>query len=63
MRGKRKAGTSTLILGIVLILSSLFIDTIWAGGTPGFGSAQWLGVIVGAILIIIGVFKALKRAT
>jgi hypothetical protein len=56
------AGISTLILGILLILSSLFIDTIWTGGTPGFGNAQWLGLIVGAILIIIGAFKSMKRA-
>ena len=63
MRGKRMAGISTLVLGIVLIILSLVIDSIWSGGTPGFGSAQWLGVIVGGILIIIGVFRTLKRAT
>ena len=63
MHGMRVVGISTLVLGIVLIILSLVIDSIWAGGTPGFGSAQWLGVIVGGILIIIGVFKALKCDT
>jgi hypothetical protein len=49
------------ILGLVVILLSVFLDEIGIGSTPGYGLVQIAGMIVGAIMVIYGGYKAFKN--
>jgi len=43
-------------LGVLLVLVSLFADPLGLGRHPGFGWKQWLVLIIGAAVIMIGVY-------
>ena len=43
-------------LGVVLVLISLFADPLGLGRHPGFGWKQWLVLIIGAAVIMVGVY-------
>ncbi len=43
-------------LGVLLVLVSLFADSLGLGRHPGFGWKQWLVLIIGAAVIMIGVY-------
>ena len=45
-----------MIVGIVLVLLSALADPLGLGRSPGFGRWQTLGVIVGALVILAGVY-------
>jgi len=45
-----------LVAGILLAFASLFADRIGLGATPGFGYKQTLGLLVGAALVVLGVW-------
>ena len=49
------AGIIVLVLGILLLLISVFADTLHAGGVPGFGYKQIIGFIAGIVVFVIGV--------
>ncbi len=41
-------------LGVLVILASVFADTIGLGGEPGFGWKQGIGVAIGSALVVGG---------
>ena len=43
-------------LGVLLVLVSLFADPLGLGSHPGFGWKQGLVLIIGAAVIMIGVY-------
>ncbi|PKP36450.1 MAG: hypothetical protein CVT98_07895 [Bacteroidetes bacterium HGW-Bacteroidetes-15] len=60
MKGKQ---TSLLIaiIGLIVLLLSIFLDEIGIGSTPGYGLVQIAGMVVGAVMIIYGGYKAFKN--
>jgi peptidoglycan/LPS O-acetylase OafA/YrhL len=42
--------------GLFLVLISLFADPLGLGRSPAFGWRQTLGVVVGALVVIAGVY-------
>jgi hypothetical protein len=61
-RSSRASALLLVGLGLVLILISLFADTLDLGGGEGFGYQQLIGVIVGLALIL-GAVALVTRAT
>jgi hypothetical protein len=47
-------GNVLIVLGVVVLLASLFADTIGIGGNPDFGPGQITGVIFGPVISFIG---------
>ena len=43
-------------VGVLLILIALFADPLGLGRSPGFGWRQTLGVVVGALVVVVGVY-------
>jgi hypothetical protein len=43
-------------LGVLLVLVSLFANPLGLGRHPGFGWKQWLVLIIGAAVIMVGVY-------
>ena len=52
--------TAVLIIGIVILVASLFADSIGIGTHPGFGSNQTIGSVVGAFATAVGLFLKAK---
>ena len=48
--------TALTIVGILIVLISGLADPLGFGRTPGFGWRQGLGVIVGALVILAGLY-------
>jgi len=46
-----------LVAGLLLALASLFADPLGWGATPGFWYRQTLGLLVGAALVVLGVWR------
>ena len=46
-----------LVAGLLLALASLFADPLGLGATPGFGYKQILGLLIGAALVALGVWR------
>jgi len=47
----------TLIgLGVLLVLISAFANPLGLGGHPGFGRKKALGVVIGAAVVLIGLY-------
>jgi hypothetical protein len=61
MGGKKTAGIVLLVVGIVILILSLLADPIGIGGWPGFGRYQMVGIIVGAIVTVVGLVLTLKK--
>ena len=51
---KQTWGFIFAVVGIIILLISLFADLIGIGGYPGLGYKQIIGIIVGVLIIIIG---------
>jgi len=45
-----------LIVGILIVLIAALADPLGLGQSPGFGWKQTLGVIVGALVIVAGLY-------
>jgi hypothetical protein len=43
-------------IGAILVLIALFADPLGLGKSPGFGWRQTLGVVVGALVVLAGVY-------
>jgi len=50
-----------MIVGILIVLIAAFADPLGLGRSLGFGWRQTLGVIVGALVILVGI--SLRRRT
>lgn len=63
MGGKKTAGIVLLVVGMVILVLSLAADLIGIGGlrSPGFGPYQIVGIIVGAIVTVVGLVLTLKK--
>ena len=53
-------GAVLLIVGIAILVESLFADGIGIGANPAFGSNQLIGSIVGGLLTATGLYLVLK---
>jgi hypothetical protein len=51
-----------IIVGALLVLISLFADPLGLGRSPGFGWIQTLGVVVGALVILAGVYLSWRQS-
>ena len=60
MKWEKASGTFLLVLGAALLIVSLLADVIGIGANPGFGYRQIIGVVLGVIAVIRGIF-VLKR--
>ena len=45
-----------MIVGILIVLLAALADPLGLGRSPGFGWRQTLGVIVGALVIVAGLY-------
>ena len=43
-------------IGVFIVLTSLFADSLGLGSSPGFGWVQTFGVVVGALIVLAGVY-------
>ena len=43
-------------VGVVLVLISGLADNLGLGGQPGFGWKQTLGVVIGVLLVVTGLY-------
>lgn len=57
---KKRLSTAILVVGIVILVVSLFADSIGIGDHPGFGRDQLLGTVVGAVVTAVGLFLTVK---
>ncbi len=57
---EKTLSTAILVIGIVILVVSLFADSIGIGDQPGFGSDQAIGSVVGAIATAVGLFLTVK---
>jgi uncharacterized membrane protein len=52
--GKKWLSLILIVVGVIILLSSLLADMIGIGGYPGMGYKQIIGAIVGAVISIVG---------
>ena len=52
--------TAILIIGIVILVASVFADSFGIGEQPGFGFDQAIGSVVGAVATAVGLFFTVK---
>ena len=57
---KKTLGAVLLIIGIAILMESLFADGTGIGNTPDFGRDQTIGSILGAILTASGLYLIIK---
>ena len=50
-----------IVLGVLLVLISLFADELGLGGPPGFGWKQGLGVVIGVLMILAGFYLRRRK--
>jgi hypothetical protein len=61
MDKNKKTGAIYILIGLILLLLSIFLDDIGIGQTPGFGLGQIAGTFLGSVIIIYGIIKAIKK--
>jgi hypothetical protein len=49
--------------GVLLVLISVFADLLGLGRHPGFGWMQGLGVVIGALVILAGLYLRRRKAS
>ena len=62
MNSKKILSTLLLLVGIVLLVVSVLADVIGIGRSPEFGYTQIGGVVLGAIVAILGWVLLRKKA-
>ena len=50
------------VVGVVLALVSLLADPIGLGDEPRFGWKQWLGLVAGVVIAIVGAWQYRAKA-
>ena len=60
LSNKMILGAILLLLGIAILLESIFADGIGIGNNPSFGYSQTSGAIAGAILTVSGLIFMYK---
>ncbi len=57
----KNLSAAVLIIGIVIMMASVFADSIGIGDAPGIiGRDQTIGAVVGAIVTAVGLFLTVK---
>jgi len=57
----RALSTAVLVVGMVILMASVFADSIGIGDAPGIiGRDQTIGAVVGAIVTAVGLFLTVK---
>ncbi len=51
---KRQLGLFVIAVGGIVLLATVVVDLVGAGGWGAFGPLQWLGLGVGALAIVAG---------
>jgi len=51
---KKQTTVIITIIGVGLLVASLFADAIGIGDDPGFGKQQTMGTVAGAVIMIVG---------
>jgi len=51
----RAVGLTVAVVGLIVGLLFALADAIGLGGSPGFGTRQLVGVIAGAVILIVGI--------
>ena len=54
-------GWSLIGVGVLVVFISALADSLGLGRSPGFGWAQTLGVVVGALVILGGLYLRSRR--
>jgi hypothetical protein len=54
---QRQSALIMLVVGVLLVLVSLFADAIGVGGQPGFGWKQGAGLVIGVALAALGFWR------
>ncbi len=49
--------------GVLLVIISVFADPLGLGRNPGFGWLQGLGVVIGALVILAGLYLRRRKAS
>jgi hypothetical protein len=63
MNAKKSIGTLLLVVGIIALILFAIADIIGIGQNPSFGRAQIVGVIIGAVVAVVGLFLLRKKQT
>ena len=50
------------VVGVVLAIVSLLADPLGIGGEPRFGWKQWLGLVAGIVVAIVGAWQSRAKA-
>lgn len=61
MDRRKLFGYFIFLLGLVIFCVSAFADMMKIGNAPGFGAYQWIGSIIGAILVVFGSTLIFKK--
>ena len=57
---EKTLSTAVLVVGIVVLVASLFADSIGIGDHPGFGGDQAIGFVVGVAVAGVGLFLTVQ---
>jgi len=49
-------------VGVLLVLIALFADPLGLGKSAGFGWKQWLGVVIGVVVILAGFYLRWRKS-
>ena len=61
MVDKKTAGIVLLLVGIIILAVSLLADPIGIGNDKGIGGQQMLGIIGGAVVVVVGLVLTLRE--
>lgn len=64
MKGRKIVGVILFIIGIIILILTAAADFIGVGplgSSPGFGLQQTIGLIVGAVIAIVGAILLFKK--
>ncbi len=57
---KKTMGFILTVIGIIILLISLFADPLGIGGYPGLGVKQIAGIVIGAVIIVVGAIVVVR---
>ncbi|MBN1568186.1 MAG: hypothetical protein JXA73_10090 [Acidobacteria bacterium] len=61
MSAKKTISTILLVLGIVALILFALADRIGIGRNPGYGLQQIAGMIIGAVVAVVGLIMARRK--
>ena len=58
---ERQLAYVLLLVGIVVVVGALVVDSLGVGSAEGFGTYQIIALVVGVVLALIGLYLAYFR--